>query len=80
MNWSRGHVPPSFVATAPEGLIETSPGEIYVPDNVVTNHDLAKLMDTSDEWIQSRTGIRQRHIANQQVQDDVQHLDDSAHH
>ncbi|MFD2727164.1 3-oxoacyl-ACP synthase III family protein [Hyunsoonleella rubra] len=32
----------------------------YVPDNVVTNHDLSKLMDTSDEWIQERTGIVER--------------------
>lgn len=32
-----------------------------VPDRVVTNHDLAALMDTSDEWIVQRTGIRQRH-------------------
>lgn len=32
----------------------------YVPDHVVTNHDLAKLMDTSDEWIQERTGIKER--------------------
>lgn len=32
-----------------------------VPDRVVTNDDLAKLMDTSDEWITQRTGIRQRH-------------------
>jgi 3-oxoacyl-[acyl-carrier-protein] synthase III len=31
-----------------------------VPDRVVTNDDLAKLMDTSDEWIQERTGIRER--------------------
>lgn len=31
-----------------------------VPDNVVTNHDLAKLMDTNDEWIQKRTGIVER--------------------
>jgi len=36
----------------------------YVPDNVVTNHDLAKLMETSDEWIRERTGIQERHIAN----------------
>ncbi len=34
---------------------------MYVPPKVVTNHDLAKLMDTSDEWIQQRTGIRERH-------------------
>lgn len=35
----------------------------YVPDNVITNNDLAQLVDTSDEWIYSRTGIRQRHIS-----------------
>ena len=33
----------------------------YVPDKVVTNDDLAQLIDTSDEWIQQRTGIRERH-------------------
>ncbi|NOZ33713.1 MAG: ketoacyl-ACP synthase III [Chlorobi bacterium] len=32
----------------------------FVPDKVVTNHDLAKFMDTSDEWIQERTGIKER--------------------
>ncbi len=32
----------------------------FVPDNVVTNDDLSKLMDTSDEWIQERTGIKER--------------------
>lgn len=32
----------------------------YVPDNVVTNDDLSKLMDTNDAWIQERTGIKQR--------------------
>ena len=32
----------------------------YVPDNIVTNDDLAKLMETSDEWIQERTGIEER--------------------
>lgn len=32
----------------------------YVPDNIVTNDDLAKLIDTNDEWIQERTGIQQR--------------------
>lgn len=35
----------------------------YLPDRVVTNADLATKVDTSDEWIQQRTGIRQRHIA-----------------
>lgn len=36
---------------------------IDVPERVLTNHDLEKLVDTSDEWIQSRTGIRERRIA-----------------
>ena len=35
----------------------------YLPRKVVTNDDLAKRMDTTDEWIRTRTGIRQRHIA-----------------
>lgn len=35
----------------------------YLPEKVVTNDDLAEWMDTSDEWIQSRTGIKQRHVA-----------------
>jgi 3-oxoacyl-[acyl-carrier-protein] synthase III len=36
---------------------------MYVPDNVVTNNDLLKYMDTSDEWIQERTGIKERRYA-----------------
>ncbi len=32
----------------------------YVPDNVVTNDELSKMMDTNDEWIQERTGIKER--------------------
>jgi 3-oxoacyl-[acyl-carrier-protein] synthase-3 len=35
----------------------------YLPENVVTNHDLENLVDTSDQWIRERTGIEQRHIA-----------------
>jgi 3-oxoacyl-[acyl-carrier-protein] synthase III len=35
----------------------------YLPERVVTNDELARKMDTSDEWIQQRTGIKQRHIA-----------------
>lgn len=35
----------------------------YVPEKVVTNQDLAKTVDTSDEWITSRTGIKERRIA-----------------
>ena len=36
----------------------------YVPDNVVSNDDLSKIMDTSDEWIRERTGIEQRRWVN----------------
>jgi 3-oxoacyl-[acyl-carrier-protein] synthase-3 len=35
----------------------------YLPERVVSNHELADRLDTSDAWIQERTGIRQRHIA-----------------
>ncbi len=35
----------------------------YVPERVLTNADLEKLVETSDEWITSRTGIKERHIA-----------------
>ena len=35
----------------------------YLPEKVVTNKDLEKTLDTSDEWITERTGIRQRHLA-----------------
>lgn len=35
----------------------------YLPETVMTNDDLAKIVDTSDDWIFERTGIRQRHIA-----------------
>lgn len=35
----------------------------YLPERIMTNDDLAKLVDTSDEWIAARTGIRSRHIA-----------------
>lgn len=35
----------------------------FMPENVITNSDLEKMVDTSDEWISSRTGIKKRHIA-----------------
>ena len=35
----------------------------YVPEQIVTNEDLAQVMDTSDEWISSRTGIKERRIS-----------------
>ncbi|HEX4859293.1 MAG TPA: 3-oxoacyl-ACP synthase, partial [Usitatibacteraceae bacterium] len=35
----------------------------YLPERLVTNADLEKIVETSDEWIVSRTGIRERHYA-----------------
>ena len=35
----------------------------YVPEKVLTNRDLEKMVDTSDEWIRTRTGIQERHVA-----------------
>ncbi len=43
------------------GIISTGS---YLPKKIVTNFDLEKMVDTSNEWIVSRTGIEQRHIAN----------------
>ena len=34
-----------------------------VPDKILTNQELAEMVDTSDEWIRTRTGIKERHIA-----------------
>lgn len=34
----------------------------YLPEKVVTNDDLAEIMETTDEWISSRTGIRERRV------------------
>lgn len=41
----------------------------YVPENVVTNDDLSKLMDTNDEWIQERTGIKERRWVGEDSED-----------
>jgi len=45
--------------------------EGYVPDEVVTNDDLAKFVDTSDEWITSRTGIKERRILREGGSSDI---------
>lgn len=39
----------------------------YYPDKIVTNKDLEKIMDTSDEWIKTRTGIQERRIASDDI-------------
>lgn len=44
----------------------------YLPEKILTNHDLERMVDTSDEWIRTRTGITQRHIAREdQVASDL---------
>lgn len=47
----------------PKPLVEIAGTGRFLPDNVVTNEDLAKTLDTTDEWIRTRTGIRERRIA-----------------
>ena len=49
-------------AMAPASVRITGWG-MYAPERVLTNADLEKLVDTSDEWIRTRTGIRERHVA-----------------
>ena len=45
----------------------------YVPENCVTNQQLSEMMDTSDEWIHSRTGISERRIVTQENTSDLCH-------
>ena len=47
----------------PDPTVEILATGRFLPDCVVTNDDLAKRMDTSDEWIRTRTGISERRIA-----------------
>jgi 3-oxoacyl-[acyl-carrier-protein] synthase-3 len=49
-------------ARAPASVRLTGWG-MYVPERVLTNHDLERLVETNDEWITSRTGIRERRVA-----------------
>lgn len=44
---------------------------MYVPERVVTNDELAGLVDTSDEWIMKRVGVRQRHVCTDQTAADL---------
>ncbi len=39
----------------------------YLPEKILTNADLEKMVDTSDEWIRTRTGIEERSIANDEI-------------
>ena len=48
-------------------LVEIVSTGRWLPDNVVTNADIEKMVDTSDEWIRQRTGIRERRIAPKEI-------------
>ena len=43
----------------------------YAPEQIISNDDLSQIMDTSDEWISSRTGIRERHITREETTSDL---------
>jgi len=47
----------------PKPLVEMVGTGRYLPERVLTNEDLEKMVETSDQWIQDRTGIRERRIA-----------------
>ena len=47
----------------PKPLVEIVGTGRYLPEQVLTNQDLEKMVDTTDEWIRERTGIRERRIA-----------------
>src|SRR5262249_55285091 len=53
--------PESGIVTATRSVVLGSGS--YLPNRVLTNDELSRMVDTSDEWIRQRTGIRQRHIA-----------------
>ncbi|MGB0417278.1 MAG: beta-ketoacyl-ACP synthase III [Acholeplasmataceae bacterium] len=46
----------------------------YVPNQIVSNHDLEKIVDTSDEWIVSRTGIKERRKVDHETTHEMAHL------
>ncbi len=53
-----------------EGLRIVGTGR-YVPSNVITNDDLSKMVDTNDEWITTRTGIKKRHFMTSEKNQDM---------
>jgi 3-oxoacyl-[acyl-carrier-protein] synthase III len=54
----------NHVATSPTGIYAHIVGwGMAVPESVMTNHDLAAIVETDDDWIQTRTGIKERRIA-----------------
>ncbi len=70
-SWSdngAGSTTPRVVPSEPNPLFERRYAQIigwgyHVPEKIVTNKDLEQIVDTTDEWIRTRTGIEQRHVA-----------------
>jgi 3-oxoacyl-[acyl-carrier-protein] synthase-3 len=54
---------PGSVSTGPPRSVRVSGWGSYVPERVLSNADLERIVDTSDEWIRSRTGISERRVA-----------------
>jgi 3-oxoacyl-[acyl-carrier-protein] synthase-3 len=55
--------PPPHRSHKPRRTVSIIGTGSYVPERILTNHDLEKMVETSDEWIRTRTGIRERRIA-----------------
>ncbi|MGT2832435.1 beta-ketoacyl-ACP synthase III [Streptococcus halotolerans] len=53
------------------GFAKISQVAHYAPENIVTNNELSQILDTSDEWITSRTGIKQRHLSQTEQTSDL---------
>ena len=49
----------------PESGMQIAGTGIYLPSRIVTNHELEKLVETTDEWILTRTGIKERRISSE---------------
>ena len=62
-SWGNHGFPHVLVIGSANGAISITGIGAYAPDRVVTNDDLSQMMDTSDEWIVERTGIRERRVA-----------------
>src|SRR5512146_1112443 len=60
-------IPSGEMALGNSIRVKSSALGTYVPPRVLTNHDLEKLVETNNEWIITRTGIRERHIADKGV-------------
>ncbi|MBX2998696.1 MAG: ketoacyl-ACP synthase III [Caldilineaceae bacterium] len=54
---------PAFIAPTPPRYAQIVGWGYHVPSKVITNRDLEQIVDTQDEWIRSRTGIEERHVA-----------------